>query len=61
MEYEAPKGTWSVTGYVRNIANRLVYDNQGQDNFSPAIPVNLQTVSYILPPRTFGVILKAHF
>jgi iron complex outermembrane receptor protein len=61
LEYAAPKGTWSVTGYVRNIANRLVYDNQGQDNFSPAIPVNLQTVSYILPPRTFGVILKAHF
>jgi len=61
LEYEAPKGTWSVTGYVRNIANRLVYDNQGQDNFSPAIPLNLQTVSYILPPRTFGIILKAHF
>jgi iron complex outermembrane receptor protein len=61
LEYEAPKGTWSVTAYVRNIADKLVYDNQGQDNFSPAIPANLQTVSYIQPPRTFGLILKAHF
>jgi iron complex outermembrane recepter protein len=61
LEYQAPKANWSVTAYVRNIANRLVYDNQGTDTFSPLIPANLQTVSYILPPRTFGLILKAHF
>jgi outer membrane receptor protein involved in Fe transport len=61
LEYQAPKSAWSVTAYVRNIANRLVYNNQGTDTFSPLIPANLQTVSYILPPRTFGLILKANF
>jgi len=61
--YQSPKNVWSVTGYVRNIANKLVYTspNPTGDGFSPPIPKIYNPVSGIMPPRTFGVILTANF
>jgi outer membrane receptor protein involved in Fe transport len=63
LGYQSPKNIWSLTGYVRNIGNKLVYTspNPTGDGFFPGIPKIDQPVSGILPPRTIGVILKATF
>jgi len=63
LGYQAPKKVWSLTGYVRNIGNKLVYTNPNPtgDGFFPGIPKVDQPVSGILPPRTIGVILRATF
>jgi iron complex outermembrane recepter protein len=61
LKYQSPKDVWSLTGYVRNVGDKFVYTHTTVNNFSPAIPPNIAAVSSILPPRTFGVILKVSF
>ena len=63
LGYQAPKNAWSLTGYVRNIGNKLVYTspNPTGEGFFPGIPAADQPVSGILPPRTIGVVLRATF
>jgi iron complex outermembrane receptor protein len=63
LGYQSPKNIWSVAGYVRNIGNKLVYTNPNPtgEGFFPGIPAVDQPVSAIMPPRTFGVSLRANF
>lgn len=63
LGYESPKNVWSVSGYVRNIGNKLVYTNPNPtgEGFSPPIPAIYHPVSGIMPPRTYGVILRVSF
>lgn len=57
VTYRNPARTWSISGYVRNINNALVYT--GTFN-QPAVLPSLVAAN-LAPPRTFGVRLAADF
>jgi iron complex outermembrane receptor protein len=60
--YEAAGNKWSLTAYVRNLTDRIVYNNNIQKvGFSPAIPADLSYKAGILPPRTFGLHYNVRF
>jgi len=60
VTYESPHRMWSISGYVRNMADKIIYTNLNSIGFSPFLPANLYN-SPILPPRTFGVRVNVTF
>jgi iron complex outermembrane recepter protein len=67
--YESAKKSWGVTGYVRNLTNRIVYNDNIQkvdfakdtDFQTSLIPADLSLKAGVLPPRTYGVRFDVRF
>jgi iron complex outermembrane receptor protein len=56
LAYYPPSGNWSLTGYVRNIANKAIYSSGNANAFGP------QTFAAAIgSPRTFGARLHYEF
>ncbi len=53
LTYTAPKGAWSVSGYVHNVTNAALYSGAGEQGFVPPL-----VYATIAPPRTYGVKLR---
>ncbi|MEI9851333.1 MAG: TonB-dependent receptor [Sphingomonas sp.] len=51
--YTAPDGAWSLTAWIRNIENNGIIYNSTAPGTRP------ESVAYPLPPRTFGITLRA--
>jgi hypothetical protein len=47
---------WDVTAYVRNLTNEVDYSTIGNSTSDPGILNGLP-----MPPRTYGMIVAAHF
>ena len=55
LTYEGSSGGWSVTAWIRNIENNGIIYNANPPGTQPF------TLGYLLPPRTFGVTVRAGF
>jgi iron complex outermembrane receptor protein len=72
LNYEAANKKWIITGYVRNIANKILpYYNTNKGDFAATtfgnlggtslVPADLQYKAGVLPPRTYGVRFNIQF
>ncbi|PHY18082.1 TonB-dependent receptor [Caulobacter sp. BP25] len=56
VTYEAPGGRWSLTGYVNNIEDKVVFANSLQSPAKAGVIYN-----QIRPPRTYGLRVSTSF
>ncbi|WP_159107296.1 TonB-dependent receptor [Azospirillum sp. B4] len=56
LTYTAASGGWSMTGYVNNLEDAVIFTGGNQDMFKPGI-----AYTNLRPPRTFGVRGKVNF